>query len=187
MFHPPAIPTVFPITESCILQALSSLWSITSKMHVSVALTQSNVYTRENPVFVELWTFTLIEGEKMSCEVILQGNEMRGEIAEYDFYQTLSMIIGCQFDIFVWLGWYGLILWFAPNYNIDLLSPLGAGAKSTPFYSSDLHFSNLRSTPIKLNFRTYANSLTNIRPQYYKPRTFLMLTDIVIIGLTIAL
>ena len=30
----------------------------------------------------------------MTCEVILRGNEMRGEIAEYDSYQTLSMIIG---------------------------------------------------------------------------------------------
>ena len=36
-------------------------------------------------------TFALAEGEKMKCKVILPCNEMRGEITENDFYQTLSM------------------------------------------------------------------------------------------------
>ena len=43
--------------------------------------------------FAELWTITLKKGEKMICEVILLRNEMRGEIAEYYFYQTRFMNI----------------------------------------------------------------------------------------------
>ena len=50
-----------------------------------------NFFTRENPGFVELWNFTLIECEKMKCEVILLRNVMRGEIIQKCFYQTLSM------------------------------------------------------------------------------------------------
>ena len=48
-------------------------------------------------VFVDLRTFTFMEGEKMKCKIILPWNEIRGEITEYYFYQTLSMYN------FIWL------------------------------------------------------------------------------------
>ena len=48
-----------------------------------------NFFTRENPDFVEILTFTLIEGETMKCEVIFPRNEMRGEIVQYCSDQTL--------------------------------------------------------------------------------------------------
>ena len=36
-------------------------------------------------------TFTLVEGEKMICDVILPRNEVKGEITKYCIYQTLSI------------------------------------------------------------------------------------------------
>ena len=36
-------------------------------------------FTRVNLIFVELRTFTLMEGQQIKCEVILPKNEMRGE------------------------------------------------------------------------------------------------------------
>ena len=40
-------------------------------------------------------TFTLMEGEKIKCEVILPRNEMRDEITEYCVYQILSINVLC--------------------------------------------------------------------------------------------
>ena len=55
-------------------------------------------FTREKPWFC--WTLTLAKGEKMKCEVILPRNEMKGEIIEYCFYQTLPIYaIPSIFDI----------------------------------------------------------------------------------------
>ena len=36
--------------------------------------------------FVDLKTFTLIEGEKMKCKVIFRLFEMRSEVTEYFFF-----------------------------------------------------------------------------------------------------
>ena len=50
----------------------------------------------------EFWTITLIEGEKMKCEVILPRDEMRGEIIvkrpfkNLNFVQMAAILVGFQ-------------------------------------------------------------------------------------------
>ena len=47
----------------------------------------------KNLVFVDLWTFALMEGEKMKCEVILPWNEIRGKIMNIIFTKLYMLQI----------------------------------------------------------------------------------------------
>ena len=46
--------------------------------------------------FVDLKTFTLIEGEKMKCKVIFRLFEMRGEVTEYFFSELSVNLLFCK-------------------------------------------------------------------------------------------
>ena len=50
-------------------------------------------FTRENHGCLQLWTFILVEGEKMKSELILPRNEMRGEITKFVFTKLCLYII----------------------------------------------------------------------------------------------
>ena len=51
------------------------------------------LFNKKKPSYVDLVFFTLAKAEKMKYEVIILRNEMRGGIAEYCFYQTLSIYL----------------------------------------------------------------------------------------------
>ena len=82
--------TIFPY-ETSFLASYVCLKSLCECIHVARFFPSFS--TRENPGFVELETLTLVEGEKMRCEVILRRNKIRGEITEHYFYHNLSLYV----------------------------------------------------------------------------------------------
>ena len=114
---------VFNIILKATTNLIASFFSLFSR-HVCVSVHSCfSVFPGKTPCLVKLLTFTFMEGERMKCEVILQRNEMRGEITKYSrdlitqlvWYSNGWKEVGCQ------MVWFSNAIWIPDSPTIWIL------------------------------------------------------------------